>query len=183
MNRKIYFGVGSALSIGLICLMIYGLFFASDPRSIPSAQLDKKAKTFKATTFDGKKISLEGFLGKPLVLNFWASWCVACKAEARILERLHRIYTPKGASFVGIAINDTEKESLKFIAKYKKTYLLGPDDELGTISLDYGVTAVPETFLIDKQGYIRHKVLGSVTARLIREFLDEELNLTSPKKK
>ncbi|MBT4287211.1 MAG: TlpA family protein disulfide reductase [Deltaproteobacteria bacterium] len=176
MKQKTYFIIGGMFITGLFLILAYGLFFADDPRTIPSALINKKARPFSAMTFKEEGISLKKFLGQPIVLNFWASWCFACRQEAHILEAAHRNYTPNGAVFIGIAINDTRENSLKFIEKYQKTYLLAPDDKTGTISLDYGVTAVPETFLIDKEGFIRHKQLGAVTKELLDGFLDNQLS-------
>lgn len=175
MNRRFYIGLGVAFAVSLLILLIFGLFFASNPREIPTPQIGKKAYPFSAQTFDGKPISLEQFKGKPIVLNFWASWCIACKAEARILEAAHQRFTPKGAVFIGIAINDTREDSLKFIRRFGKTYLLAPDGKTGDISLDYGVTAVPETFMIDKNGIIQNKIMGAVTMSTLSEFLNQQL--------
>ncbi|MCP4754674.1 MAG: TlpA family protein disulfide reductase [Proteobacteria bacterium] len=175
MNRKIYILLGLFFAGTLLILMFYGLFFASRPGEIPSAQIGRKAKPFQVTTFDGREISLEQFRGQPVILNFWASWCVACRREAHILEAAHQKYTPRGAVFVGIAINDTREASLGFIRRYRKTYLLAPDDEIGTISLDYGVTAVPETFLIDGKGTIEKKMLGAISKNTVEDFLKKHL--------
>ena len=175
MRRGFYIGLGVVFAAALLILLIYGLFFASNPRQIPTPQIGKKANPFATRTFYGKPISLEQFRGKPVVLNFWASWCIACKAEARILESAHQHFTPKGAVFIGIAINDTREASLSFIRRYGKTYLLAPDGTIGDISLDYGVTAVPETFLIDKNGIIQNKIMGAVTMTVLAEFLNQQL--------
>lgn len=175
MNRKLAIFLGIFIIIALLITMGYGLFFASDPNEIPSAQIGKVAKQFTLTTFDGKEISLAQFRGSPVILNFWASWCISCRHEARIVEKAHQKYTPLGAVFIGIAINDKREASLEFIRRYQKTYNLAPDDLTGTISLDYGVTAVPETFLIDKNGQIYDKVLGAITKKTITDFLDQQL--------
>lgn len=177
MNRKFLTFIGVFIGCSLIGLLVYGLFFASNPREIPSVLIGKKAEPFTTTTFNGREISLQEFRGRPIVLNFWASWCIACRQEAHILEAAHQTYTPKGAVFIGIAINDTREASLGFIRRYGKTYLLAPDDDLGSIALDYGVTAVPETFLIDGQGIITDKVLGAVNQNTLDDFLRKELNL------
>lgn len=176
-KSNIYFllGIGSILAIMLVFL--YGVYFASNPREIPSSQIGQKAFDLQTNTFDGQPISLKQFLGKPIVLNFWASWCTTCWKEAHILESAHQKYTPQGAVFIGIAINDEREASLKFIRKYNKTYILAPDDKTGNISLDYGVTAVPETFLIDKEGNIENKILGAIHDDIIDQFLSKELNL------
>ncbi|MBT3225413.1 MAG: TlpA family protein disulfide reductase [Deltaproteobacteria bacterium] len=175
MKRKPYFLLGIFVTAGLVLILIYGLFYASRPGEIPSAQISQKAKPFQATTFDGQTISLQQFRGQPVILNFWASWCVACRREAHIIEAAYQKYGVKGAVFIGIAINDTREASLGFIRRYGKTYLLAPDNKTGTISLDYGVTAVPETFLIDKNGIISEKVLGAITKLKIDRFLLNQL--------
>ena len=175
MNKRLFFIVGISFTAGIILILIYGLYFASPPNDIPSAQIQQKAKPFQTSTFDGRPISLAQFEGHPVVLNFWASWCVACRQEAHIIEAAWQKYGNRGAIFIGIAINDTREASLGFIRRYGKTYLLAPDNETGIISLDYGVTAVPETFLIDKNGIIVEKILGAVTRQTIEAFLSEQL--------
>jgi cytochrome c biogenesis protein CcmG, thiol:disulfide interchange protein DsbE len=179
MRQKIYIGAAIIFVISILTLLIYGLFFASNPKEIPSALVTTKAKPFSFTSFDGQKLSLNQFEGRPIVLNFWASWCFACRQEAHILEAAHQKYSPLGAVFIGIAINDKREDSLQFIQKYRKTYLLAPDDASGSISIDYGVTAVPETFLIDGTGIIQHKQLGVVTTELIENFLKNQLMVQS----
>ena len=170
MNKQLLY-LGGAVSLGLLALFFYGLFFASDPQEIPSALIGTQAQDFTTTTFAGETLTLSQFRGKPVVLNFWASWCVACRQEARLMEAYHQRYTTQGAVFIGIAINDEREASLGFIRRYGKTYLLAPDDATGNISLNYGVTAVPETFFINEQGKITHKVLGAITEADLDKFL------------
>jgi len=177
MNKRVYFLVGFVFILSVLGIFYYGLFFSSDPKEIPSALIGKKAKPFTVTTFDGRKVSLDQFKGQPVILNFWASWCVSCRNEARLLEKLHRMYTPMGAVFIGIAINDKRVDSLAFIRKYGKTYMTAPDDAMGSISLDYGVSAVPETFFIDKAGIIQHKHLSEINLELVHEFVSKQLAL------
>jgi cytochrome c biogenesis protein CcmG, thiol:disulfide interchange protein DsbE len=176
-KSNFYFLLGIGIILIILIVFIYGIYFASNPREIPSSQIGKKAFEFETTTFDGQSISLQQFLGKPIILNFWASWCTTCWKEAHILEAAHQEYTPQGAVFIGIAINDEREASLRFIRKYNKTYILAPDDKTGNISLDYGITAVPETFLIDKKGIIENKILGAIQDNIIDQFLTKELNL------
>ena len=176
---RIYAVAGLSLVTLLLTVLIYGLFFASNPKEIPSTLVTTKAKPFSFTTFNGQKLFLSQFEGRPIVLNFWASWCFACRQEAHILETAHQKYSPRGAVFIGIAINDKREDSLQFIQKYRKTYRLAPDDASGSISIDYGVTAVPETFLIDGTGIIQHKQLGVVTKELIENFLENQLMVQS----
>lgn len=176
-KSNFYFLLGIGIILAIVIVFVYGIYFASNPREIPSSQIGKKAFGIKTVTFDGQPVTLERYKGKPIVLNFWASWCTTCWKEAHILEAAHQKYTPLGAVFIGIAINDEREASLKFIKKYNKTYVLAPDDSTGNISLDYGVTAVPETFLIDKNGIIENKVLGAIHNDVIDQFLKKELNL------
>jgi cytochrome c biogenesis protein CcmG, thiol:disulfide interchange protein DsbE len=176
MKRNAYIAIGILVSFSLLVILAYGLFFASDPTTLPSALIGRQAEPFSVTTFDGQTLSLEAFKDRPIVLNFWASWCVSCRQEAHLLEAAHRRYTPQGAVFIGIAINDTPEAAHEFIRRHGKTYWLALDDDAGSISLDYGVTAVPETFFIDKSGVIRDKILGPVQPGMLDAFLDEQLN-------
>lgn len=157
--------------LSFILTFVYGLFFSSDPKEIPSALINQPAQSFQLTTFEGEVISLEQFRGKPVVLNFWASWCFACRNESLALNAAYKKYSQQGVVFIGIAINDAKENAMNFAKRFNKKYYLGLDDEIGTISLDYGVTAVPETFLIDPEGIIRHKQLGEISFPEIERFL------------
>jgi len=180
MKKQWIFALGGGLFLAFVSLMVYGLYFASDPKEIPSNLIGTKASNFHVITFDGQTVDLKNYRGKPVILNFWASWCVSCRQEAHIVETAYQAFKDQGAVFIGLAINDERSASLRFIEKYGKTYLLGPDDTIGTISLNYGVTAVPETFFIDKEGIIRYKSLGPVASGQIDRFLEQQLQGDPP---
>lgn len=175
MNKKLLAGIGVSLIITVVVFFIYALDKRDTLHEIPSVLIGKSAADFKITTFSGEEISLSQYKGKPVLLNFFASWCVGCGQEARILEAAHRTYTPKGGVFIGIAINDTREAALGFIRKYGKTYILAQDHIGGDIALEYGVAAIPETFLIDKNGIIQHRQVGAIEYETIARFMESEL--------
>ncbi len=106
-------------------------------------------------------VTLEGLAGRPAVVNFWASWCLSCRDEARVLEAGWRRYGPEVA-FVGVAVDDEAAAARGFIQRYGKTYLLGPDRD-GSIALNYGLYGVPETFFLGADGRILSKHTGPLT--------------------
>ena len=107
---------------------------------------------FTLTTFEGEQISLEELKDKVVVLNFWASWCKPCEAEAADLEAAWRIYEPRGdVVFLGVDYVDTETEAAVYLEKFDITYPNGPD--LRTkISQAFRIRGVPETYIIGKDG-------------------------------
>lgn len=105
---------------------------------------------------------LSDFRGKPVVLNFWASWCLSCRDEAAVLEAGWQRYGPDVA-FMGIAVNDREAAARAFIERYGKTYLLAADVD-GSVAIDYGLFGVPETFFIAPDGRILSKHIGPVSS-------------------
>ena len=109
----------------------------------------------------GTKLALSDLAGKPVVLNFWASWCLSCRDEAAVLEAGWRRYGPQVA-FVGIAVNDEPDAARAFIARYGKTYFLGPDAN-GSVAVDYGLHGVPETFFIGTDGRVLSRHVGPLT--------------------
>ena len=177
MKRVHYIVLSTVLVFSLLGLLFYGLFYASNPKEIPSALTGKKAPNFNLTTFVGKPISLEEFSGKPVILNFWASWCLACKREAPLLERANKRFSPQGGVMIGIAFNDKLEDAIEHAKELGKTYYLASDNDKGSVSLEYGITGIPETFFIDKQGIIKHKHLGAITYELLSKFYIEQLNL------
>jgi cytochrome c biogenesis protein CcmG/thiol:disulfide interchange protein DsbE len=124
----------------------------------------EKAPDFVLTTFDGDQISSTEFSGKVVVLNFWASWCKPCEVEAEDLQTAWEMYEPGGeVVFLGVAYIDTDNEAMAYLEKFGITYPNGHD--LGTrISQAYGITGVPETFVIDQTGNLVHAQFGPFTS-------------------
>ena len=97
------------------------------------------------------KLSLAAYRGRPVVLNFWASWCVPCKEEAPLLEAVWRNHRDEGLVVVGVDINDLRSDARRFARQNRMSYPLGFDG-IGETSTDYGLTGVPETFFIARSG-------------------------------
>jgi len=110
---------------------------------------------------EAPSLALKDLTGRPVVLNFWASWCLSCRDEAAVLEAGWRRYGPDVA-FVGIAVNDEPDAARAFIVRYGKTYLLGPDAS-GSVAVDYGLHGVPETFFIGPDGRVLARHVGPLT--------------------
>lgn len=160
-------------ALPVLALLWYG--FTLNPRDIPSPLVGKSATPFTLTTFAGQTLSLEDLRGRVVVVNFWASWCYpACYEEAPALERGWQAYRERGVTFVGVDIQDKPELATKFIEDFRLTFPTAPDPR-GTVSVDYGVYGVPETFFIDRQGRIRAKHVGAVSDQTLREHLEHLL--------
>ena len=155
--------------VGLIA--IFGFGFTTDPQKVPSPLIGRPAPDFVIRQLDGDKLIKLSDIKTPVVLNFWASWCVECRSEAHILESFHQEQqkTDQPVKVLGISIQDSEENAKVFARQFGKTYFLALDDPSGTIALDYGIYGVPETFIIDAKGIIRYKQIGGVTATLLKQ--------------
>ena len=159
--------------VPVVALLAYG--FRTDPRAIPSPLEGRPAPGFAIRTFDGRSVNLAELRGKVVVLNFWASWCYpACYEEAPALERGWRAYRHRDVVLVGVAIQDREEASRKFVTDFSLSFPNGPDPA-GRISVDYGVYGVPETFFIDRTGRIHKKHTGALTDELLRREVEQLL--------
>lgn len=109
------------------------------------------APEFTLKSFDGQTYKLSELRGKPVVVNFWASWCIPCRDEAPALQRVWEKYKDQGVLILGVDYVDTDTEAKKFIEEFQQTYPNGAD--LGTvISQGYKISGVPETYFIGKDG-------------------------------
>jgi cytochrome c biogenesis protein CcmG, thiol:disulfide interchange protein DsbE len=119
------------------------------------------APGFTLERLDGKgDLSLESLRGRPVVLNFWASWCNPCKDEAPLLEEASKRWAGKVA-FVGVDVKDFRGDARKFLERYGVTYPNVYDGKGSTIGR-YGVTGYPETYFIDADGKVRFRIAGPV---------------------
>jgi cytochrome c biogenesis protein CcmG, thiol:disulfide interchange protein DsbE len=131
-----------------------------------------KAPDFVLNTFDGQQIKLSELRGKIVVLNFWASWCGPCEAEALDLESAWKYYEPTGeVVFLGVAYADNGPRSIAFLERFGVTYLNGPDQ--GTvISERYNIEGVPETFIIDKNGEVAQFIYAPIKREQLINIVD-----------
>lgn len=128
---------------------------------------------FELKTFDGETIKTANLSGKVQLVNFWASWCKPCEAEAAYLQQAWEYYEPTGeVAFLGVDYVDTEPEAKASLAKFGITFPNGPD--LGTkISQEFRIRGVPETYIIDKDGNLAYIQIGPFSSlQAIKDIID-----------
>jgi len=150
-----------ATLVGLFLLFYQGLW--GDPSAIPTVLIGTPAPTFAGpNVVSGETIDLSQYRGKVVMINFWASWCQECRVEHRNLLALYNQFrTNPDFVLLGINYQDKLEDARQYLGVYGSPFQQVRDVK-GTISIDYGVYGVPETFIIDKQGVIRHKQVGPI---------------------
>lgn len=142
----IIFGVLFVFILAILVLLAWGVRMRGAPPLASGVAPD-----FTLTTFDGQTITLSELRGRPVLINFWASWCIPCRTEAPLLERMWQEYRGRGLVILGVDYVDTDSAAKQFIQEYGMTYPNGPD--LGTrISQLYRITGVPETYFVTREG-------------------------------
>ena len=171
--KRSLIGVGIALPI--VMLLGYGL--SRDPRQIDSPLPGRAAPEFALAQLESPdSIQLSDLRGQVVVVNFWASWCIPCREEHPVLLEATRTYAPKGVKFIGIAYNDRPEDSKRWLDELGRAYPSLVDPGART-AIDYGVTGVPETFIVDRQGVVAFKKFGPITHTEITQKLDSLLAL------
>ena len=158
MNKYLY--IPLVLFIGLVAFLLVGL--NRDPRTVPSPLINKAAPSFLLPQLHDpeKTFSPESMRGKVWLLNFWGTWCPACREEHPLLVK----YSKTGEiPIYGIDYKDSQSAAKRWLEELGNPYAITAFDVDGRISIDYGVYGAPETFLIDKHGVIRFKQIGPVT--------------------
>ena len=158
------------LAVFLVMAGFLAVGLNRDPHEIPSPLVDKPAPAFNLPRLDAPEqmISTQDLRGQVWLLNVWASWCVACRQEHPLLVELARNRTLK---VYGLNYKDKREDALGLLRKSGDPYVTSVSDTEGLVGIDYGVYGVPETFVIDKQGVIRHKQIGPITPEALRDTL------------
>lgn len=156
------------LTILLPSLFLLYFSLTRNPRELPSALLGKPAPNFELTSLEGESISLEKLKGKPVVLNFWSTWCGPCLGEHQLMQQAMKSFANSDILFYSILYEDSPKNAESFLAEYGKAAPVLIDETLRT-AIDYGVSGVPETFFIKRDGTIAYKHAGMLTSEVLFE--------------
>lgn len=158
------------LAIFIVIVGFLAVGLKIDPKRVPSPLIDKPAPHFELTTLydPNEKITPEQLRGKVWLLNVWASWCVSCRAEHQVVKRFAQLDL---APVYGLNYKDEEEDAKAWLGALGNPYEASLVDRSGNTGIDWGVYGVPETFVIDKKGIIRDKVIGPVTDEIVKERL------------
>ncbi|NOJ82789.1 TlpA family protein disulfide reductase [Myxococcus xanthus] len=166
-----------ALCAGLLFVLFKG--FGRNPHEVPFMMKGKPAPDFALRALDsGEKVSLADLKGRPVVINFWASWCSPCRVEHPVLEWGARQYGSQ-AVFLGVVFQDTDDNARGFLQQYGASFpqLVDPRSRM---ALDYGVAGVPETYFIDPNGIIRGKHVGPIDPQTLALRIQELSTPSAP---
>lgn len=158
MNRLLILPL--VLFIGLVLFLAVGL--RRDPHEIPSPLINKPAPAFslKQLQDPAKTFSAADMRGKVWLLNFWGTWCVACREEHPLLLQYAKT---AAVPIYGVDYKDDRATALRMLEDEGNPYTITASDPEGRLSIDYGVYGAPETFLIDKNGVVVFKQIGPIT--------------------
>ena len=152
---------------GLLAILAWGVTDPVSPQT-SSTLVGHVAPEMTIRSLAGGEYDLASLKGRPVVLNFWASWCVPCRQEAPFLNASAR--ENSAIQFLGADIQDSDSAAMAYQAEVKSPYPVGPISR-GSY-LRFGVIAPPETYFIDARGYILARYLGPLDGRTLAKYLD-----------
>ncbi len=158
------------LALFAVLVVLLGIGLTRDPRLVPSPLIGKAAPAFELPTVADPARRLRGtdLRGRPYLLNVWASWCVACRAEHPLLLALAKRDV---VELVGLNYKDERGAASAWLGRHGNPYRVSLYDAEGRLGLDLGVYGVPETFLIDGAGVVRYKHVGPLDEAVIADEL------------
>lgn len=172
--RRLAFLLPLIVVLALIGALAWPILDGRDPRRLPSVLLDKPVPSFDlpgltpgASGLASAEFTGPTRLGKPALVNVFASWCAPCRLEIPRLAGL----AGEGVPVYGLAYKDDPVATLGFLEQLGNPYRRIGVDRDGRVAIDFGVYGVPETYVIDGEGRIRHRLVGEVTDRIVRETL------------
>lgn len=175
--------VAGLLGAGLVALLAFGLLTRATDTTIDDALARSQsvlapgfelevlslgaaprplASTLSRAAADGA-VALDELRGTPVVLNFWASWCIPCRDEAPLLQRAWAKHGRDGVLFLGLNMQDVRDDAREFIAAFKQTFPTVRDPTNAT-ARKWGASGIPETFFIRRDGRVVGHVIGAISA-------------------
>ncbi len=167
--RRLLFALPLAAFAAIAGWFVVGL--GRDPSTIPSALIDKPVPSFTLPALAGSGVAglaTADLAGKVIFVNMFASWCAPCKVEHPLLMRLAR---EKRVVVMGISYKDKAADSRRFLDQLGNPYAAIGWDQDGRVAIDWGVYGVPETFVVDRRGRIRHRHVGPLSEEILARTL------------
>lgn len=158
------------LAVFIVLVVFLGIGLKRDPREVPSPFIGKPAPAFNLPQLadPSKTFGNADLKGQVSLLNVWASWCVSCRQEHPLLVELSK---EQVVPIYGLDYKDRREDGLSWLKRLGNPYTLSVSDIDGKAGIEWGVYGVPETFVIDKQGIVRHKHTGPITEEAWRNTL------------
>ena len=141
----------------------------------PAPEVGRPAPDFTLKDLDGNTVRLSDLQGKVVFINFFATWCPACRAEMPEIEALHQKYKDRGVVVIGVDISEPESTVQQYIQQsgFSWTIVL---DSTGEMAMDYQIVAIPTSFFLDKEGIIRAVNVGAMTKKEMEAKLAEAMS-------
>ena len=178
MEPKIFFrrsviAIVAFVVIGFLGLLVWGMLNREPITGLSGiTMVDRPAPDFVLQTFQGDTISLADLRGRPMVINFWASWCPPCRDEAPLLERTWRAYKNRDLIFLGVNIQDRKEDAVNYMREFDITFPNGPDPT-GEITINYGVSGLPVTFFVSRDGKVVRRWVGALEHSVLIRSIEE----------
>ena len=162
-----------SLLLGLTAVLVLAACSAGDGAAGADADAGPPVTDRTFETFEGVSTSLPEFVGEPLVVNFWASWCPPCIAEMPEFERVH-LDRRDEVRFIGLNTQDNLQQATSLVEQTGVTYDLGLDPD-GALFNDFQVITMPSTYFVNAAGAVVHRHAGILSEQQLQDLIDEHL--------
>jgi cytochrome c biogenesis protein CcmG/thiol:disulfide interchange protein DsbE len=168
-----------AMFVLVPAVVVLGSRLGKDATAVRSVLVGKPAPEFTLPTIDGGTVRSADLVGRPYVVNFWASWCAPCRQEHPNLEDFYRRYRPSGVELVGVIFSDTPEAARRYRDELGGEWPLVTDPQDRT-ALDFGVRGPPESFVVDEAGIVVAKFTGPIGQGQLEQAIAGATRLGSP---
>ena len=173
--KKYFLIIPSIVFFFVMAVFFYLLITDRNPTELPSVLIEKKVPIFEVPMLLEEKNfkSSNEFGNELIVVNFFATWCVPCRAEHNYIKLLSN----KGIKIIGINYKDDPKQAIQWLEELGNPYSKVAIDSNGTIAIDWGVYGIPETFIVNARNVIQHRHVGPITKKEFNNFYSKILEI------